>query len=344
MCKSCIYQRIYKGERQIIAIYVDDLLLVTKTLSDMTEFKGAIAARFKSTDQGPVRFLLGLKIERNRQEQKMWISQEANVDEVIKRFNLSHAKTTPTPVASGTKLKSMNGKELSAEMKSKPFRQVVGTLMYLMIGSRPDLAFAITNVSTYMSNYDREHWEAVKRVLRYVKGTKSHRLEYGGDSVKLSAYTDSDYAGDVAERKSTSGYVTFVGNCAVTWSSRKQRIIATSTAEAEYIALAHCAREVLFLRQFLKELGHPQQATVIREDNQACIKIAENPAHHARTKHIDVRYHFIRERIELEQITLEYVESKENIADIFTKGLERDIYHRHRDRLPVFDQSDGSIS
>ena len=113
--------------------------------------------------------------------------------------------------------------------------------MYLMIGSRPDLAFSIANVSAHLSSYTREHWEAVKRILRYVKGTKSHGLEYGGDSVNLTAYSDSDYAGDSESRRSTSGYVTYVGNCAVTWSSRKQRIVATSTAEAEYIALAHCA-------------------------------------------------------------------------------------------------------
>jgi len=335
MCESCIYQRIHNGKRQIIAIYVDDLLIITKSTSEMVELKQMIAAKFKSTDQGPVEFLLGLKITRDRERRKMWISQEANVNEIIKKFNLSHCKPSKTPVANGNKLKSTKGKELSTEMKSKPFRQAVGTLMYLMIGSRPDLVFAIANVSLHLSSYEKEHWEAVKRVLRYVKGTGSHGLEYGGDSVKLSAYTDSDYAGDVASRKSTSGYVTFVGDCAVTWSARKQRIVATSTAEAEYIALAHCAREVLFLRQFLKELGYPQEPTVIREDNQACITIAENPAHHARTKHIDVRYHFIRERIELGQIKLEFVGSKENVADIFTKGLDQDLFCKNQERLGI---------
>ena len=147
---------------------------------------------------------------------------------------------------------------------------------------------------------------------------------------------DSDYAGDGDERKSVSGYVTMLGDCTITWSSRKQRIVATLTAEAEYIGLAHCAREVLFLRQLLKELGYEQQAaTVIHEDNQASICIAENPAQHARTTHIDVRYHFVRERIERKELALEYVPSRDNVADIFTKELDRMLFQQHRAGLRV---------
>jgi hypothetical protein len=175
----------------------------------------------------------------------------------------------------------------------------------------------------------------VKRIIRYVKGTASTGLEYGGDAVTLSAYTDSEYAGNADGRRSVSGYVTKIGNCSVTWSSRKQRIVTCSTAEAEYVSLAHCARELLFLRQFLKEIGYPQGTTTIHEDNQACIAIAENPAHHARTKHIDVRYHFIRERIELEELKILYTMSKENWADMFTKAQDRELFREQRKQIHV---------
>jgi hypothetical protein len=153
--------------------------------------------------------------------------------------------------------------------------------------------------------------------------------------VILTALTDSDYASDEEQRKSVSGYVTFVGQCAVTWSSRKQRIVAQSTAEAEYIALAHCTREVLFLRQLLLELGYGQETTTIMEDNQACISIAENPAQHSRTKHIDVRYHFIREHVRVKDIKLEYISTKENTADTLTKALAKDQFENLRGRLGV---------
>ncbi|OWY95431.1 putative mitochondrial protein [Phytophthora megakarya] len=126
-----------------------------------------------------------------------------------------------------------------------------------------------------------------------------------------------------------------IGNCVVTWSSRKQRVVAQSTVEAEYVALAHCTREVLFLRQLLKELGYQQEATVVNEDNQACIAIAENPSHHSRVKHIDVRYYFIREHVRLENVSLEHVMSKENVADTMTKGLPREQLEYLRSKMHV---------
>ena len=336
LCEACVYTRDRQGHKEVIAIYVDDLLIVAMTTSAVDEIKTAIAARFKSKDLGKLHFPLGLRVTRDRTKRKLWIAQDANAASIVQRFNMEHAHPVATPTVSGEKLQKARATEMSTEMRAKPFRQAVGTLMYLTIGSRPDLAYSITNVSSFLSNYSAAHWEAVKRLLRYVKGTPRHGLEYGGASVTLSAYSDSNYAGDEGDRKSVSGYVTYIGECAVTWSSRKQRIVATSTAEAEYIALAHCVRETLFLRQFLRELGHEQvEPTTVFEDNQACISIAENPAQHARTKHIDVRYHFVRERIERREIRLEYVKTNDNTADVFTKGLERELFNMHRRGMNV---------
>ncbi|OWZ03650.1 polyprotein [Phytophthora megakarya] len=318
-----------------------DALLLSKTVKVMKALKQSICGAFKAKDLGEVSFILGLKISRDRAARKLWINQQSNVDTILKRFNMEHGAGVATPTAAGkklTKLQSPTSEETMSKMLKKPFRQAVGSLMYQMIGSRPDIAFAIQDVSRYMANYGEAHWEAVKRCLRYLKATRDYGLEFSGDAVVLKAFTDSDYAACEDDRRSVSGYVTMIGQCTITWSSRRQRIVAQSTAEAEYVALAHCTREVLFLRQLLKELGYEQHGTVVKEDNQACIAIAENPSHHARVKHIDVRYHFIREHVQLKEVELQYVKSKENVADTLTKGLPREQFEYLRMEMNVKSQ------
>jgi hypothetical protein len=315
----CIYMKLEKEEKQIIAIYVDDLLLITKSVETMRKMKASIGAKFKAKTLGSVNFILGLKVTRDRQARKLWINQEQHAKSILEKFNFSHCKPVDTPTWSQRKLE----KGTSILSQDKPYRQLIGSLMYLMVGSRPDIAYAVQDVSQFLNCYDKSHWEAGKRILRYIQGTSSVGLEYSGERVILGAYADSDYASSTVDRKSVSGYITKIGNCVITWSSRKQRTVAQSTAEAEYISLAHCTREVLFLRQLLGELGYEQSTTEILDDNQACISMAENPVQHSRTKHIDVRYHFIRERVKNKEVKVKYVESKENVADILTKGLER---------------------
>ncbi|KAE9332538.1 Retrovirus-related Pol polyprotein from transposon TNT 1-94 [Phytophthora rubi] len=337
-CESCIYIRRCRGELEIVAIYVDNLLLLSKSFGVMEKLKQSIGSAFKANDLGEVSFLLGLKITRDRRARKLWINQQSNVDSILQKFNMEHGAGVATPTAAGKKLTKQQApatEEATAKMLKKPFRQAVGSLMYQMIGSRPDMAFAIQDTSRFLSNYGEAHWQAVKRCIRYLKATRNYGLEFSGNAVVLRAYTDSDYAGCEDDRRSVSGYVTMIGNCTVTWSSRKQRIVAQSTAEAEYVALAHCTREVLFLRQLLKELGYEQAATVINEDNQACIAIAENPAQHSRVKHIDVRYHFIREHVQHKDVNLQYVVSKDNVADALTKGLPRDQLEYLREAMNV---------
>lgn len=340
-CEACIFARSIGIKTQIVAIYVDDLVLIAKTRGEVAEMKAGIQKAFRAKDMGPVSYIVGIKVVRDRRQRKLWINQQLSADSIVNRFNMQHAFATKVPSIPGKKLRKLNGADATgdvmSEMATKPFRQAVGSLMYLMIGSRPELAFSIQDVSRFLNAYAKPHWEAVKQIIKYVKGTTAHGLEFSGSDVRLSAYSDSDYAADEDERKSVSGYVTFIGNCAVTWSSRKQRIVAQSTAEAEYIALAHCTREVLFIRQLLSELGYEQEETSIFEDNQACIAIAENPTQHSRTKHIDVRYHFIREHVRAKHIALKYVMSKENVADTFTKGLGKDHFGLLRGKLGVIE-------
>ncbi|KAH9075144.1 hypothetical protein Ae201684P_003829 [Aphanomyces euteiches] len=239
---------------------------------------------------------------------------------MLRRFGLDKAHPTDTP------LKEAPLKE-DASFENAPkdddfhsqYRQAIGCLMYLMIGTRPDLAYAVQALSRHLNNPGKSHWESSKRVMRYVAGTLNYGLIYTGTSLTLTAYSDSVYASDPTTRRSITGYCTFVGGNL-----------------AEYIALAQATREVLFQRTLHEQcLNQQREATVLFGDNQPAIAVASNPVHHARTKHIDVRYHFIRERIQLGDVKLKYVSSKDNVADIFTKPLPHLEFQHLRDMLGV---------
>jgi len=201
--------------------------------------------------------------------------------------------------------------------------------MYAMVGTRPDLAFAQSLVSQFMTNPGPQHWMAVKRIMRYLKGTWNVRLRLGGQGLHLVGLCDADWAGDVQDRRSTTGYVFMLGQGAISWNSKRQPTIALSTVEAEYMAASQCVKEALWLRQLLEDVGLVQeQAMRILCDNQGCIALAKNPTHHSRTKHIDVQHHFIREKMENGVISMEYCPTELMLADALTKGLAK---IRHKD-------------
>jgi hypothetical protein len=195
--------------------------------------------------------------------------------------------------------------------------------MYLMLGSRPDLSFAVNFFSRYQNCFTDEHWSYLKQVLRYVKYSLDFELIYKRDIIKepLVGYADADWANDVSDRKSITGYLFEVFGCTVSWISRKQPTVSLSSTEAEYIALCDAAKEAIFLRNVLNELGVDVESTTIHEDNQACIQIARNPVEHKRLKHVDTKCHFIRDLVEENKIKLKYINTKEQKADILTKAL-----------------------
>ncbi|KAG3098225.1 hypothetical protein PI124_g15424 [Phytophthora idaei] len=210
--------------------------------------------------------------------------------------------------------------------------------MYLMTGSRPDIAFPMMAVSKYLNNPGVSHWNAAKRILRYVKGTLNYGLVANGlssDALQLKAYVDSNYAKDIDTRRSVSRYVMQLGECAVTYSRKSQRTVALSSTGAEYMSLAHGTKEVVFLRELLSELGVDQKQTVVNVDNQSTIAVAINPIQHSRMKHIDTRYHSVRERIATEEVGVEYVNTKDNVADLLTKAVSADVMETLRPRLGV---------
>ena len=203
------------------------------------------------------------------------------------------------------------------------YQAVVGSLLYLSNKTRPDIAYAVSSVARYSSKPTRDHWTAVKRILRYLKGTHDYGLLYQKKaSVELLGYSDADWAGDVGDRKSTSGYVFFLGGAAVSWKSCKQTSVALFTAEAEYIALSGAFQEAMWFQQLIADvLNKRVQETTIFEDNQSTICLAKNQHVHGRTKHVDIKYHFIRDLVEAKRVKLVYCASENMIADMLTKGL-----------------------
>ena len=209
------------------------------------------------------------------------------------------------------------------------YQSAIGTLTWIAKCTRPDISYVVGQLSQHYSAPTTRHWNAALRVLRYLKGTLNYSITYSNReamSMKLVGFTDADYAGDIIDRHSVSGYIYLLYSGPITWNSTKQRCVATSTTESEYIALAEASKQAQWLRTLLRELQYPQYlgddlAVKIYSDNQACIAIAKDPISHSRTKHIDVRYHYIRELVTYNKVAIEYLSTKEMVADMLTKPL-----------------------
>ena len=212
-----------------------------------------------------------------------------------------------------------------AYMSSVPYLSAIGSLMYLAVGTCPDIAYAVGALSRFNSNLGRVHWLQCQCVFRYLQGTRDLMLQYGGKSdIKLDVYSNADYAGDLDSARSTSGYAAFIGTSLVSWASCRQPVIAKSTTEAEYIAANEAGLEGVWFRSFLEKLGYPQtSATALYIDNQSTIKVGKNPKHHSRMKHLNTKYHWLREQVEDRVFSLDYVSTDRMPADILMKPLER---------------------
>ena len=211
-------------------------------------------------------------------------------------------------------------------MDQQSYQSHVGSLMHLATCTRPDIAYAVGTLARFCSKPNQSHWTAAKRVLRYLKGTSNFGILFrGNDTSALVGYCDADWAGDIEDRKSTSGYIFCIAGGPVSWRSKKQATVSISTAEAEYVALSSAAQECVWMRRLNLELENSQDGpTTIMEDNQSCIAMAKNPQYHGKAKYIDIKHHFVRELVGDESIKLEYCPSKEMIADFLTKGLLRE--------------------
>ena len=344
-----IYIRNQNGEIFIISVYVDDLILASNSMKSMNEIKQQLSSTFEMSDLGELEYCLGVQVIRDRKAKTIKLSQEKYINEVLQKFNMQDAKAVSTPqILLDNSIKSKPSLSSTAVL-TFPYRQAVGKLMYASLITRADIATAVGYCSRYQQNPKSEHIIAVKRILRYLAGTRDLGLLYkasGNNKVELIGYSDADYAGCIETRRSTSGYVFKLCGAAVSWRTAKQECVTTSTVESEYVALKYAVQEAVWYRRFLKELGFPPVgATLIHEDNQGCIKLAKNPSDHKRTKHIDICYHYSREKVLDGTIRLAYCRTDIMAADMFTKPLAAIRFSELRTIIGMHSniQSSGSV-
>ena len=285
-------------------------------------------------DLGEAKTCLGLEISRDREQKLLWVKQTKYISAILERFGMDGSRPVPTPMVDSHILEEPS---TSPNKDSFPYREAIGSLMYLMIGTRPDLAFAVGKLAQFCENPDMRHWTAVKRVLRYVCGTKELGIKFDGTKPLVGhGFSDSDWAGDVKDRKSTSAYVFMMAGGPVSWCSRKQTAVATSTCEAEYIALSSACKESIWVNRLLKSLdGLSENGKLIFADSASAMKLSKNESINRRNKHIDVTYHFVRDCVAKSQVNLEYIPTSEMVAEMLTKPLGRVKYEYLRDKCGV---------
>ncbi|KAM7488098.1 hypothetical protein LguiB_025582 [Lonicera macranthoides] len=299
-----------------LLLYVDDMIITGDDLSGISNLKKSLSRFFEMKDLGRLNYFLGLEVLSD--STGYYLSQVKYTSDVLARVGLTDSKTASTPLDTNVRLTPFDGTPLS---DGTLYRQLVGSLVYLTV-TRPDIAYAVHVVSQFMSAPRSTHFDAVLRILRYLKGTMFYGLHYSSrSSLVLRAYSDADWAGDPTDRRSITGYCFFLGDSLLTWRSKKQSVVSRSSTEAEYRALADTSQELIWLRRLLDELGAPQASpTTLYCDNRSAIQISHNDVFHGRTKHIEIDCHFIRQHIRSLYIRLMSVTSDDQPADLFTKA------------------------
>ena len=330
---TLFYKHSVSGKISILIVYVDDIIVTGNDLEATTKLKEALARSFEIKDLGLVKYFLGMEVARSKAG--IFINQRKYILDLLKETGLLNCKPAETPLDANQKLELAKPEEVVDIGK---FQRLVGRLIYLS-HTRPDIAFPVSMLSQFMHAPSQKHFEAVYRVVRYLKGTPGKGLLFRkSKDLFVEVYTDADWAGCVNDRRSTSGICTFLGGNLVTWRSKKQSVVARSSAEAEFRALANGICEGLWLKRILEELKvQTSQPIRVYCDNNAAVSIAHNPVQHDRTKHVEVDRHFIKEKIEMGLIRLSYVPSCEQRADILTKGLHKGPFLEMRSKLALQD-------
>lgn len=324
---SCVYIRRVGKLFIILTIWVDDMLIADNHAAFRDELLTCLTSKFKLSACNELAWLLGMRVRRT--PKSLRIDQESLCTQILERFGFANAAPAPTPSVPCDLRPVGLTEEQKQEMSTVPYRQAVGALRYLADVSRPDIAAAVGAVSRHCEAPEPQHWQAVCRIFKYLVGTKDFALEFKQcDDIKLEAFADANWGGDLETRRSTTAYIMFFAG-PVSWRSCLQRSVALSTAEAELMGVCDASKEVVWGRKFLHEVGFGQrQPTIIWNDNQACIAMTDHDVNHSRAKHIDLRFFFVRELVENKTIIIKYVPSKENLADCLTKPLGRVLFQR----------------
>lgn len=319
---SCVYVKEVNFSWVYLLLYVDDMLLAAKDMAEINKLKNVLSSEFEMKDMGAASRILGIDIKRDRKEGVLYLSQSCYLKKVVQKFKMAEAKTVNTPIGGHFKLSAVKDVSECIDIDRFPYSSVVGSLMYAMVGTRPDMAYAIGLISRFMSKPGNMHWEAVKWLLRYVKGSSELNLVFTrSKDFRIQGYCDSDFAGDLDKKRSISGYVFTVGGNTISWKSGLQPVVALSTTEAEYIALSEAVKEAIWIKGLLNDMGFKQETATVWCDSQSAICLSKNNTFHERTKHVAVKYHFIRDVIEDGEVEVNKIHTSRNPADILTKTI-----------------------
>jgi len=302
-----------------LLVYVDDIIVISSSPTVPNQLVQDLRTEFAVKDLGALHFFLGIEVL-HPSSGGLLLSQRKYAFELLRRSGMLKCKPAHTPMSASDKLSALDGDLLSPD-DATLYRSIVGGLQYLTV-TRPDLSYVVNRVCQYLHAPRDSHWSAVKRILRYIRFTLSTGLSFGSASTDLlSAFSDADWAGNVDDRRSTGGYAIFFGGNLIAWSARKQNTVSRSSTESEYKALANTA-ELIWVQSLLGELGIQQSRTpILWCDNLGATYLSANPVFHTRTKHIEVDFHFVRERVSQKQLEIKFISSNDQVADIFTKPL-----------------------
>jgi len=336
----CVYVKTKGTDSIWIGTHVDDGFYFGTSPTLLTEFEAHLASEFDCVCHD-VDTLLGMRIIQNEDFSSLTLDLEDYTIGILEDSGMSTCKGVATPINPALPVQAVMSPLTSSDqdfLSVMPFRRLIGSLLYLCVHARPDIYVAVSKLSSYQDKPQHEHVLAVKRILRYLRGTLNFKITYRGhpdkSHMQLSGYADADWAGCLDTRRSTTGYLVFLGPNLISWASTRQHVVSLSTTEAEYYSTTACTTEILSCRQFLRELGSFYSLNTasdifrvnysyasLHNDNQGCLHLAAHPTSHKRTKHIDIRHHFIRELVENKIIKLHYIQTDKMLADIMTKGL-----------------------
>ena len=320
----------------ILLLYVDDLIITGNDQSAISLLKERLKQEFEMTDLGEASSYLGIEI--HRKPNGIFINQKGYIDKLLEKFNMTDCNPTCLPIDPKTHLRKNSG---TRKVDPATYRSLVGSLLYLA-HTRPDITYAVSCISRYMLEPEETHLQAAKKILWYLKGTASHGLLFSKtNSGTLHSYSDSDWGMDLDTRRSTSGILHKIGTTSISWSSKLQPTISLSSTEAEYKALTEASKDIIHYRRLLQELGYlDENPTVLLSDNQSSIKLVKNPIMHARTKHIEIQHHFIREAANADILQVEYTPTATQLADFLTKPLPYKSFVQNRESTRMTSYSD----
>jgi hypothetical protein len=329
----CIYTFENRNKRTYLIVYVDDVLITGNDEAEVENLRDKIKDKLEITEMDSVNNFLGITINREGSSNGS-LDQAHYVKTILERFGMVDSKPHRTPMEERIKFENKN---VDKDLEER-YRSGIGMINYLATHTRPDIAFATNCLAQYNGCPSQDTWCGVQRIMKYLKCTASMKLNIDGNEENIQAYCDADWSSDIHDRKSYSGYAIFLGSTPIVWKAKKQTCVSTSTQEAEYVSLSECSKDVMALRNLLEDVGLLQvdDPITIFCDNTSAIRLAENAMTTPRSKHIDTRFHYIRQQVQDGKIAVKYVPGEDNVADIFTKPLGRIKVEKFRKMLNIW--------